>query len=430
MALGRSTAAGSGELADLGWLVEVCRRCAGRSPGRAGLRSVWSSLLPASVASAVWMVAPMATAAPRAPVAPAATTPRRRAGYAGCGRRAPGRLRGWSCHHCARAACATPVKGWWVRVPPDQSTVAAARRHRSMLDGPHLVRDPVDPSPPSEKDPQMTTVTPREADAGRHRQRVRTSAGRVRPRPVAAGRQLGAAGASCSRRRATPPSPSTGPTTPPTVRRGPRQPRRLRQEGRRPGRRPRRRGHRRRSKRKPIVIGHSFGGLLAQIIAGRGLAARVGLDRPGPEPRRAAAAVLGAEGVLPGAGQPGQPRQGGDPDLRAVPLRLRQRGERGGGAPPLRDLPRARRRAGRCSRRRRRTSTRTTEAKADKSNPDRGPMLVVSGEKDHIVPWALANAAYKQQRQEPQPHRDRGDPGRRVTRWSSTATGARSPTRR
>ena len=40
----------------------------------------------------------------------------------------------------------------------------------------------------------------------------------------------------------------------------------------------------------------------------------------------------------------------------------------------------------------------TTEAKVDKRNPDRGPMLVVSGEKDNIVPWKLANAAYKQQR--------------------------------
>ena len=30
-------------------------------------------------------------------------------------------------------------------------------------------------------------------------------------------------------------------------------------------------------------------------------------------------------------------------------------------------------------------------------------MLVVSGEKDHIVPCALANAAYKQQRKNPSP---------------------------
>ena len=54
----------------------------------------------------------------------------------------------------------------------------------------------------------------------------------------------------------------------------------------------------------------------------------------------------------------------------------------------------------------------TTEAKADKKNPARGPMLVISGGKDNIVPWELANAAYKQQRKNAQPHRDRGDPGR------------------
>jgi non-heme chloroperoxidase len=36
--------------------------------------------------------------------------------------------------------------------------------------------------------------------------------------------------------------------------------------------------------------------------------------------------------------------------------------------------------------------------KTDKLNPARGPMLVISGEKDHIVPFAMANAAYKKQR--------------------------------
>ena len=45
---------------------------------------------------------------------------------------------------------------------------------------------------------------------------------------------------------------------------------------------------------KPAVIGHSFGGLLTQILAGRGLSAAVGGDRPGAVPRRAAAADLGA----------------------------------------------------------------------------------------------------------------------------------------
>jgi len=39
-----------------------------------------------------------------------------------------------------------------------------------------------------------------------------------------------------------------------------------------------------------------------------------------------------------------------------------------------------------------------TEAKVDTKNPDRGPLLIINGEKDHTVPWAIANASYKQQK--------------------------------
>ena len=39
-----------------------------------------------------------------------------------------------------------------------------------------------------------------------------------------------------------------------------------------------------------------------------------------------------------------------------------------------------------------------TEAKVDTKNPDRGPLLIIDGEKDHTVPWAIANASYKQQK--------------------------------
>jgi len=39
-----------------------------------------------------------------------------------------------------------------------------------------------------------------------------------------------------------------------------------------------------------------------------------------------------------------------------------------------------------------------TEAKVDTKNPDRGPLLIISGEKDNTVPWAIANASYKRQR--------------------------------
>ena len=39
-----------------------------------------------------------------------------------------------------------------------------------------------------------------------------------------------------------------------------------------------------------------------------------------------------------------------------------------------------------------------TEAKVDTKNPDRGPLLIVYGEQDHTVPWAIANASYKRQK--------------------------------
>jgi non-heme chloroperoxidase len=42
-----------------------------------------------------------------------------------------------------------------------------------------------------------------------------------------------------------------------------------------------------------------------------------------------------------------------------------------------------------------------TEAKVDTKNPDRGPLLIIEGEKDHTVPWAIANAAYNRQRRNP-----------------------------
>jgi pimeloyl-ACP methyl ester carboxylesterase len=39
-----------------------------------------------------------------------------------------------------------------------------------------------------------------------------------------------------------------------------------------------------------------------------------------------------------------------------------------------------------------------TEAKVNSKNPERGPLLIISGEKDHTVPWAIANASFKKQK--------------------------------
>ena len=38
------------------------------------------------------------------------------------------------------------------------------------------------------------------------------------------------------------------------------------------------------------------------------------------------------------------------------------------------------------------------EVKVDTKNVDRGPLLFINGEKDNTVPWAIANASYKQQK--------------------------------
>ena len=42
-----------------------------------------------------------------------------------------------------------------------------------------------------------------------------------------------------------------------------------------------------------------------------------------------------------------------------------------------------------------------TEAKLNPKNPDRGPLLILDGEKDNTVPWAIANASYKLQKRNP-----------------------------
>jgi pimeloyl-ACP methyl ester carboxylesterase len=147
---------------------------------------------------------------------------------------------------------------------------------------------------------------------------------------------------------------------------------------------------------KPVVIGHSFGGLLAQIIAGRGLAsATVAID---PAPFRGVlplpiSALKSAKPVL------GNPANHG----RAVPLTYDQfrfafanavSEEEAhelystyavpGSGVPLFQAAAA-------------NLNPWTEVKVNTKNPDRGPLLIMSGEKDNTVPWSIANASYKKQ---------------------------------
>ena len=154
--------------------------------------------------------------------------------------------------------------------------------------------------------------------------------------------------------------------------------------------------------RKPVIIGHSFGGLLAQKLAGMGLAAgAVAID---PAPFR---------GVLP---LPLSALKAASPVLRnpanrnkSVALKYDQfrfavanavsedeahelYDKYSVAAPgvPLFQAALA-------------NINWNTEASVDTKNPDRGPLLIISGEKDNTVPPSIANASYKRYKDNPGP---------------------------
>jgi len=149
--------------------------------------------------------------------------------------------------------------------------------------------------------------------------------------------------------------------------------------------------------KKPAVMGHSTGGLMAQMIADRGIsAATVAID-PGP-----------FRGVLP---VPFSSLKSAFPVLsnplnrsKAVTLTLDQfkygwanalsdeeakelydRYHVAAPALPLMQMVNA-------------NVNPKTEARIDPKNPERGPLLIIDGEKDHTVPWAIASASYKKQK--------------------------------
>ena len=149
--------------------------------------------------------------------------------------------------------------------------------------------------------------------------------------------------------------------------------------------------------RGDVVVGHSFGGLLAQIIAGRGLsAATVAIDAA---PFRGVlplpiSSLKSASAVL------GNPANWN----RAVTLSLEQ--FKYGWANALSDdeakqlhetfhvaAPGAPLFQAASA-----NLNPWTEAKVNSKSSDRGPLLLISGEKDHTVPWAIVNASYKKQR--------------------------------
>jgi non-heme chloroperoxidase len=152
--------------------------------------------------------------------------------------------------------------------------------------------------------------------------------------------------------------------------------------------------------KKPVLIGHSTGGLLAQMLSGRGVAAATVAIDPGV-----------FRGVLP---LPPSVLKGVGPFLidprtrgRAITLSFDQftygwanaLDEKeakelydtyhvAGSGMALAQMGNA-------------NLNPWTESKVDTKNPDRGPLLIIDGEEDHTVPWAIANAAFKRQRRNP-----------------------------
>jgi pimeloyl-ACP methyl ester carboxylesterase len=156
----------------------------------------------------------------------------------------------------------------------------------------------------------------------------------------------------------------------------------------------------RKLERKPAVIGHSFGGLLTEILAGRSLSSVSVAISPAP-----------FRGVLP---LPISALRSASPVLknpanrhRAVPLTFEQfrygfanaldedeaqslyeKFAVPGSGEPIFQAAAA-------------NLNPWTEAKVDTKNPDRGPLLIISGDLDHTVPPAIAKASYKKEQRNP-----------------------------
>jgi pimeloyl-ACP methyl ester carboxylesterase len=152
--------------------------------------------------------------------------------------------------------------------------------------------------------------------------------------------------------------------------------------------------------RKPFVVGHSFGGLIAQILAGRGLsAATVAID-PAPFRGVLPLPLAALRTTMPVLGNPAnrgravtltfeQFRYGWANGVDEAEARsLYERFHVAAPGKPIFQAAVANLNPG-------------TELKVDTKSPARGPLLIFTGEVDHAVPPAMSRAAYKKQRRNP-----------------------------
>src|SRR5215213_1407727 len=150
--------------------------------------------------------------------------------------------------------------------------------------------------------------------------------------------------------------------------------------------------------RKPAVIGHSFGGLLTQILAGRGLAAGSIATDTAPFRGVLPLPISSLKSAFPVLGNPANRN-------RAVPLTYDQ--FRYGFANAVSEdeakqlyetysVPTSGKPLFQAA-----TANLNpwTEAKVDTDNPERGPLLIISGEEEKMKKKAIDNDTYKQQQE-------------------------------
>jgi pimeloyl-ACP methyl ester carboxylesterase len=148
---------------------------------------------------------------------------------------------------------------------------------------------------------------------------------------------------------------------------------------------------------KPVLVGHSFGGLLTEILAGRGMARTSVAISPAPFRGVVAMPLSLVRSVLPVIRNPANRR-------RAVTLSCGQfryavanttsEGEASElyAAHAVPASGKALFQAALAN------LNPFTEVRVDTRNPRRGPLLIISGERDHFIPGSIAHASCRRQR--------------------------------
>jgi non-heme chloroperoxidase len=152
--------------------------------------------------------------------------------------------------------------------------------------------------------------------------------------------------------------------------------------------------------KKPAIVGHSFGGLIAQILAGRSLSvATVAID-PAPFKGVLPLPLAAIRTTLPVLRNPAN--RG-----RAITLSFEQfrygwaNALSGDGARRIYEEFHVAAPGKPIFQAAMANFNPSSETRAETKNADRGPLLITTGEKDHAVPPAMSKAAFKKQGHNP-----------------------------